>query len=88
MKQEINCRKKNGKRTNMETKQHATKKTNGSMRKSKKKSEFTSREMKLETQHSKIYGYSKSSSKKEIYSDTDLPQETRKISNKQSNPPP
>ena len=51
------------------------------MRKSKKKSEFTSREMKLETQHSKIYGYSKSSSKKEIYSDTDLPQETRKISN-------
>ena len=69
----------------METKQHATKKTNGSMRKSKKKSEFTSREMKLETQHSKIYGYSKSSSKKEIYSDTDLPQETRKISNKQPN---
>ena len=58
----------------METKQHATKKNNGSMRKSKKKSEFTSRQMKMETQHYKIYGYSKSSSKREVYSDTDLPQ--------------
>ena len=69
----------------METKQHATKKTNGSMRKSKKKSEFTSREMKLETQHSKIYGYSKSSSKKEIYSNTILPQQISGISNRQPN---
>ena len=30
-------------------------------------------------------GYSKSSSKRELYSDTGLPQETRKISNKQHN---
>ena len=30
-------------------------------------------------------GYSKSSSKREFYSDTGLPQETRKISNKQHN---
>ena len=30
-------------------------------------------------------GYSKSSSKREVYSYTSLPQETRKISNKQSN---
>ena len=30
-------------------------------------------------------GHSKSSSKKEVYSDTILPQETRKISNKQPN---
>ena len=30
-------------------------------------------------------GYSKSSSKKEVYSNTILPQETRKISNKQPN---
>ena len=31
-------------------------------------------------------GYSKSSSKREVYSNSILPQETRKISNKQSNP--
>ena len=33
----------------------------------------------------KHMGYSKSSSKKEVYSNTILPQETRKISNKQPN---
>ena len=33
----------------------------------------------------KSVGYSKSSSKKEVYSNTSLPQETRKISNKQPN---
>ena len=33
----------------------------------------------------KSMGHSKSSSKKELYSHTNLPQETRKISNKQSN---
>jgi len=30
-------------------------------------------------------GYSKSSSKREVYSNTILPQDTRKISNRQSN---
>ena len=30
-------------------------------------------------------GYSKSSSKREVYNNTNLPQETRKISNKQPN---
>ena len=33
-------------------------------------------------------GHGKSSSKREVYSDTGLPQETRKISNKQPNPTP
>ena len=33
----------------------------------------------------KPMGHSKSSSKREVYSYTSLPQETRKISNKQSN---
>ena len=33
----------------------------------------------------KSVGYSKSSSKKEVYSNTSLPQEMRKISNKQPN---
>ena len=36
----------------------------------------------------KSMAYSKSSSKKEVHSDTGLPQETRKISNKQPNLPP
>ena len=33
----------------------------------------------------KLTGYSKSSYKREVYSNTTLPQETRKISNKQPN---
>ena len=33
----------------------------------------------------KVLGHSKSSSKREVYSNTILPQETRKISNKQPN---
>ena len=33
-------------------------------------------------------GCRKSSSKKEIHSNTDIPQETRKISNKEPNSPP
>ena len=44
----------------------------------------TLREMKMETQHSKIYGTHRSSSKREVYSETGLPQETRKIPSKQS----
>ena len=48
------------------------------------KSESILRQMKMETQHSKIYGM-KQNSKREIYSDSGLPQETRKISNKQAN---
>ena len=36
----------------------------------------------------KSTGCSKSSSKREVHSNTGLPQETRKISNKQSNPTP
>ena len=48
------------------------------------KSESILRQMKMETQHSKIYGMQQNS-KREIYSDSGLPQETRKISNKQCN---
>ena len=39
----------------------------------------------MKAQLSKPMGYSKGSSKKEVYSNTILPQETRKISNKQPN---
>ena len=50
------------------------------MKKSKRKSENTSRQ-----NFPKFMGHSKSSSKWEIYSNTGLPQEIRKISNKQPN---
>ena len=39
----------------------------------------------MEIQHSKIMGHDKDISKMEIYSNTGLTQETRKISNEQSN---
>ena len=57
------------------------------MKKSKNKSENIMRQMKMETQHSKSIGCSKSSSKGEVYSNAGLPQETNKFSNKQPNPP-
>ena len=41
------------------------------------------RQMKTKTSIQKSVGCSKSSFKMEVYSDTSLPQETRKISNKQ-----
>ena len=43
------------------------------------------RQMKTETQWSKICGMYKSGSKREVYIDTSLPLEIRKVSNKQSN---
>ena len=39
--------------------------------------------MTAKIQHSKTYGMQKSNSEKEVYGNTSLPQETRKISNKQ-----
>ena len=41
--------------------------------------------MTVKTRQSNTYGCSKSSSKREVYSNTSLHQETRKISNKPSN---
>ena len=41
--------------------------------------------MAMKTRQPKTYGCNKSSSQREVYSNTSLPQETRKISNKQSN---
>ena len=59
----------------METEQHVTKK----VKKKSRKSEISQDKwLDLKTQHSKSIGYSKSSSKREIYSDTDLSKETRK----------
>ena len=42
----------------------------------------------MKTQQPKLMGCSKSNSKKEVYSYTSLPQETRKISNKPPNVTP
>ena len=39
----------------------------------------------MKTQRPKTYGTQQSSSKKEVYSNSSSPQETRKISNKHSN---
>ena len=50
------------------------------MMKSKKKSENTLRQMKMKTHLTKPMGCSKTSSKKEVHSNTGLPQETRKSS--------
>ena len=50
----------------------------------KKKSKDTLTQMKMETPPPKSTGHSKSSSKITIYSNTGLPQESRKISKKQS----
>ena len=41
--------------------------------------------MTMKTDNSKLIGCSKSSSKRELYSNTNLPQETRKTPNKQPN---
>ena len=44
--------------------------------------------MKMKTQFTKPMGCSKSSSKREVYSYTSIPQQKRNISNKQSNVTP
>ena len=53
-----------------------------------KKSENTLRQKKMKTQPTKSMRHSKSSSKREVHSDTGLPQETKKISYKQTKLPP
>ena len=57
------------------------------MRKSKKKSENTTKQMKIKTHLPKSKGCNKSNFKRKVYSDTVLPQERIKISNKLPNIP-
>ena len=57
------------------------------MKKSKRKSENTLRQMEMETHVPKSMGCSKITFMRKACSDTDPPQETRKISNKQHNLP-
>ena len=61
------------------------KKKSESKRKSKRKSESTSGQIKIETLLSKIPGIQQIGSKRGVYSNPGLPQEPRKISNKQHN---
>ena len=86
MKIEIKYRKKTGKNhKHVERKQHATKNISRSMEKSRRESKNTSI-VKIETQLFKIYTtQTKSSFKREVHSNTGVPQETRKIPNKQHN---
>lgn len=58
---------------------------NGPTNKPKTKSKHTWRYMKIKTQCSKFLTHSNSSSKLEVYSDTGLSQETRRISNEWPN---
>ena len=61
----------------MENKQHATKKTNGSVRKSRRKLKNTSRQMIMKTQPFKMYGMPQ----KQFFEESSyfLPQKKRKI---------
>ena len=55
------------------------------LKKSKGKSKISRNKWQWKLNNSKPMGYSKSSSKREVYSNTILPQETRKTSNRQPN---
>ena len=77
----------NGKKTNtMMLNDMLLRKINGSVKKSKRKSENASRQMKIKIQISKPMRHSKSISQR-VYSNTGLPQGTRKISTEQFNLP-
>ena len=58
---------------------------NGSAKKSKNKSKITLKQKKMETQLPKIFGMQQSDSKREVSSNSGLPQEARKITGKQPN---
>ena len=88
VKLEIIYGKKNGNKTNMwRLIRCYWNKINGSMMNSKGSEKIPLGKWKWKHNFLKPMGYSKSSSKREVHSDTDLPQETRKISNKPPNLP-
>ena len=62
----------------METKQHATKKTNGSVMKSERKFKNTLRQMTMKTKPYKFYEMEKSSPKREVHTSIDFPQKNKK----------
>ena len=69
----------------MEAKQYVTKQPMDHWRNQRGNWKIPREKLKRKNADPKPMGCSKSSSKREVYSNTILPQETRKISNKQSN---
>ena len=59
---------------------------NGSTMRSRKKSEDICKQMKMNTQQPKMLGHSIGNPEKGVHRNTALPNEDRKISNKQPNP--
>ena len=69
----------------MEAKQYVTKKLRDHWRNQRGNQKIPKDKWQWKPDDPKAMGCSKSSSKREVYSNTSLPQETRNISNKQSN---
>ena len=86
MRLDINYRKKTVKQyKHMEAKQYATKQPRDHWRNQRGNKKITRNKWQWKHNEPKPMGCSKSSSKREVYSNTILPQETRNISNKQPN---
>ena len=83
MRIEINYQKNIAK--NVEAKQYVTKQPMGHWRNQRGNKKYLETKWKWKHKDPKPMGCSKSSSKREIYSNTILPQETRKASNRQPN---
>ena len=69
----------------MEIKQHISKQPTGYWRNQKGNQKISRNKWQWKHNHPKPMGCSKSSSKREVYSNTILPQETRKASNRKPN---
>ena len=82
---DVNYRKKTVKNTNTWRLNHTLLITKRSLKKSKRKSKNTYKQMTMKTGDPKPIRCNKSSSKREVYSNTILVEETRNISNKQPN---
>ena len=86
MRLDINYKKKSCKKhKHMEIKQHISKQPTGYWRNQKGNKKISRNKWQWKHDNSKPMGCSKSSSKREVYSNTILPQETRKTSNRQPN---
>ena len=89
MRLEINYKKTNCKNhKHVEAKQYATKQPMDHWINQRWNKKIPRDKWKWKHNYPKSMGHSKSSSKREVYSNTILPQETRKMSNKQLNPTP
>ena len=69
----------------METKQHIPEQLMGHRRNQKGNQRISQNKLKKKSTYHKPMGRSKSSAKREVYSNISLPQETGNISNKQPN---